>query len=335
MKEDPEVVADVDATSEVDRDVLINNKYSMAMATAHQFLTVFLKKCATKSEDIDYRLLFENFVQDLLTTVNTPEWPSAELLLSLLGRVLRDKFSNRSTEMVLRLSALEYLGVVTSRLRKDAVQSKLRIDYIDSIVNAIREEEEKEGTNTLAETDSEDEDGKKNGDKDKNKKEKGVKSKKKPVAVTDEDKENERTIFLQRVLLDYLAVNSGEVDQAMMNARHFYIGQWYRDANALGKAPKARKNREQKSAKKKRHPDDSSSEEDSVSEEEENPEDNLSDSAKAELYRLREERKDFLVKKILPFGINRGHKAQVLSTHIDMDSATLITRYLSICVERT
>ena len=53
--------------------------------------------------------------------------------------------------------------------------------------------------------------------------------------MTDEDKENERTIFLQRVLLDYLAVNSGEVDQAMMNARHFYIGQWYRDANALGK----------------------------------------------------------------------------------------------------
>ena len=70
--------------------------------------------------------------------------------------------------MLLRLSALEYLGVVTSRLRKDAVQSKLRIDYIDSIVTAIREEEEKEGmNNTLAESDSEDEDGKaKNGDKD-------------------------------------------------------------------------------------------------------------------------------------------------------------------------
>ncbi len=112
--------------TEVDRDVLINNKYSMAMATAHQFLTVFLKKCATKNEDIDYRPLFENFVQDLLTTVNTPEWPAAELLLSLLGRVLRDKFRNRSTEMTLRISSLEYLGVVAARLRKDAVQSKLR-----------------------------------------------------------------------------------------------------------------------------------------------------------------------------------------------------------------
>ena len=99
----------------------------MAMGTAHQFITVFLKKCATKSEDIDYRPLFENFIQDLLQTVNTPEWPAAELLLSLLGRVLREKFTTRSTEMTLRLSSLEYLGTVASRLRRDAVQSKLRI----------------------------------------------------------------------------------------------------------------------------------------------------------------------------------------------------------------
>ena len=208
---------------DMDRDVLINDKYSMAMATAHQFLTVFLKKCGAKNEDIDYRPLFENFVQDLLTTVNTPEWPAAELLLSLLGRVLRDKFRNRSTELALRISSLEYLGTVASRLRRDAVQSKLKIDYIDSIVSAIREEEQKEE----GETSTEDAD---NNDK--------KKKKKKKEAVTEEDVENERTMFLQRVLLDYLAVNSGEVDQAMMNARHFYIGQWYRDANALGKAAK-------------------------------------------------------------------------------------------------
>lgn len=310
------------ACGEVDRDVLINNKYEMAMATAHQFLTVFLKKCASKSDEVDYRPLFENFVQDLLTTVNTPEWPAAELLLSLLGRVLRDKFSNRSTEMTLRLSSLEYLGVVAARLRRDAVQSKLRIDYIDSIVNAIREEEEKEG-----EGDSEEEDEMEaylNKNKSSDNKQK-KKKKKKIQAVTDEDKENERTIFLQRVLLDYLAVNSGEVDQAIMNARHFYIGQWYRDANALGKTPKTVK---VKKAKKKRHPDDST-EEESASEDEVPDEENLSDSAKAELYRLREERKDFLVKKILPFGVSRGNKAQVLSTHIDHDSAGLITRYLS------
>ena len=83
----------------VDRDVLVNNNYESAMATAYQFLTVFLKKCGSKSEDVDYRPLFENFLQDLLTTVNTPEWPAAELLLSLLGKLLVSKFANKGTEV--------------------------------------------------------------------------------------------------------------------------------------------------------------------------------------------------------------------------------------------
>ena len=46
-----------------------------------------LYRCVSKDEE-DYRPLFENFVQDLLSAVNKPEWPSAELLLSLLGRLL-------------------------------------------------------------------------------------------------------------------------------------------------------------------------------------------------------------------------------------------------------
>merc|ERR1712018_462796 len=143
--DEPEVVqVEGENQPDMDRDVLINDKYSMAMATAHQFLTVFLKKCGAKNEDIDYSPLFENFVQDLLTTVNAPEWPAAELLLSLLGRVLRDKFCDRSTEMTLRISSLEYLGVVAARLRKDAVESKMKVDYIDSIITIIKEEEEKD-----------------------------------------------------------------------------------------------------------------------------------------------------------------------------------------------
>ena len=72
---------------QVDRDVLIVSKYETAMQLAGNFLTVFLNKCSTK-EEVDYRPLFENFVQDLLTTVNKPEWPAAELLLSLLGKIL-------------------------------------------------------------------------------------------------------------------------------------------------------------------------------------------------------------------------------------------------------
>ena len=63
-----EEVVEIDGSGEVqedigDRDVLINDKYQAATATAYQFLTVFLKKCGSKNEDIDYRPLFENFVQ--------------------------------------------------------------------------------------------------------------------------------------------------------------------------------------------------------------------------------------------------------------------------------
>lgn len=47
-----------------------------------------VNRCGSKQGEEDYRPLFENFIQDLLSTVNKPEWPAAELLLSLLGRLL-------------------------------------------------------------------------------------------------------------------------------------------------------------------------------------------------------------------------------------------------------
>ncbi len=69
------------------QEVVIVTSYETSMRTAHNFLSVFLRKCAMKGDN-DYRPLFENFVYDLLSTVNKPEWPAAELLLSLLGRLL-------------------------------------------------------------------------------------------------------------------------------------------------------------------------------------------------------------------------------------------------------
>lgn len=51
------------------------------------------------------------------------------------------------------------------------------------------------------------------------------------------DAEEERTIFLQKVLLDWLTVNSGN-EAALLHTRHFYIGQWYRDAYSEIMQPK-------------------------------------------------------------------------------------------------
>ncbi|KAL5016365.1 hypothetical protein ScPMuIL_005954 [Solemya velum] len=102
--------------------------------------------CTIKGGEEDYRPLFENFVQDLLSTVNKPEWPSSELLLSLLGRILVQQFSNKSVDMSLRVASLEYLGIVAARLRKDAVSSQLKQEMIDEIVE---KDESKDQTQSL------------------------------------------------------------------------------------------------------------------------------------------------------------------------------------------
>uniref|UniRef100_A0A673NE71 Nipped-B protein n=1 Tax=Sinocyclocheilus rhinocerous TaxID=307959 RepID=A0A673NE71_9TELE len=127
--------SDKDFDDDNDRkDVLITNSYETAMRTAQNFLSVFLKKCGSKQGEDDYRPLFENFVQDLLSTVNKPDWPAAELLLSLLGRLLVHQFSNKQTEMALRVASLDYLGTVAARLRKDAVTSKMDQRSINRIL---------------------------------------------------------------------------------------------------------------------------------------------------------------------------------------------------------
>lgn len=53
--------------------------------------------------------------------------------------------------------------------------------------------------------------------------------------------DEERTQFLQRVLLDYLAVR-GQVEPALSHARHFYLAQWYQDnTTSSGPSPTVNK----------------------------------------------------------------------------------------------
>nr|CAD7197517.1 unnamed protein product [Timema douglasi] len=311
-KEEVEEIEKKDNTVNVDRDVFIVNKYETATRTAANFLSVFLNKCGSKSEEIDYRPLFENFVQDLLTTVNKPEWPATELLLSLLGKLLVTNFVNKGIDMSLRVASLDYLGVVAARLRKDAVISQQRLGTIDQIIQEIKSEEQRE----LEEH---------GGDKKLFRQEK-----------TDLDPEEERTQFLQRVLLDYLAV-SGHNDQALTYARHFYLAQWYRDTTGENRPSSTGKNSNSKKKKKsrKKRKDNSSEEESSDLSEYDEDEDSKNNISNNDIslasYRMIEMRKQFLISKIQPFHNGRKNRQtdKVLQTYIDYDSAELICRYLA------
>lgn len=131
----------------IDRDLLILEKYDTAFSIGGNFLTTFLNKCKSRSGETDFRPIFENFIYDLLTTVNKPEWPAAELLLSLLGTLLVKYMSDKSIEQAIRVVSLEYLGIVAARLRKDTVESRCKVNTMDALIKCIKLEQEKDGDN--------------------------------------------------------------------------------------------------------------------------------------------------------------------------------------------
>ncbi|XP_066599133.1 nipped-B-like protein A [Prorops nasuta] len=289
--------------SHIDADVLIINRYETATRIAGNFLAVFLNKCGSKGEEIDYRPLFENFVQDLLATVNKPEWPGAELLLSLLGKLLVGHFSNKSSDMSLRVASIDYLGVVAARLRKDAVNSQCKLSTIDQIIKDIKLEQQKDSDYDL------------------------INDQEIPGLSEDE----ERTLFLQKVLLDYLAVN-GTKDSALGYARYFYLAQWYRDC-ALEKTrvgqvkhSPTKKGMKKRAKKKSKHQESDMDTESELDEQDPDENDN-NEQKNSESYRLIEEKKKFIISRIRPY--SSGTKPDILQTYIDYNSAELISQYLA------
>lgn len=144
------------------------------------------------------------------------------------------------------------------------------------------------------------------------------------------DEDEERTEFLQRVLLDYLAIN-GQKDQAWNCARHFYITQWYRDMVVQPKSSSPTKRPKNKS--KKRFKDESSEEEsepdDDSDKESKEKKQTMSAVISAEKFKTIERRKHFFLEKIRPFRYQGGTQVQVMQSYIDYGGAELISQYLA------
>ncbi|CDI96881.1 nipped b protein [Echinococcus multilocularis] len=229
-----------------DDEVLVTSSYKKAIITAHNFLSAFLRKSTTKGED-DYRIIFENFVNDLLLTVNKPEWPAAEVMLSLLGSLLVQQFNNKSLDQSIRVTSVDYLGTVASTLRRDAVTSQLKEHDINVILRELTE-----GSQSESEEDDEEGGG---GDADKKSVNEVCSSSTNSFLTTDvrkagegsEDvkdmKEEKRSkmkkclevnlskmdkiLVLRDAVLDYLLED--ESDPVVVYACKFYMGQWLED----------------------------------------------------------------------------------------------------------
>ncbi|XP_017489313.1 PREDICTED: nipped-B protein-like isoform X2 [Rhagoletis zephyria] len=294
-------------------DVIVLKKYDVAISIGGNFLTTFLNKCKSRSNETDFRPIFENFIYDLLATVNKPEWPSSELLLSLLGTMLVRYVSDKSIEQSIRLVSLDYLGIVAARLRKDAVDSRYKVNVIDSMIRYIKVEQEKEGD---------------------------LPSSNNKVEL----KEDERVEFLQKILLDFLAANA-HVDNPIWDyARHFYLTQWYRDIiyqrRNINEGAKRDTSRKKSSRKRRTNADLSGSDSDDDSGDDINFVNVDSrvggdctmgnQELNMERFNLLDKRKQCLVNNINPYStLGDSNHAQHIKTYIDYNNAHLIAQYLA------
>ncbi|XP_041674034.1 nipped-B protein isoform X3 [Drosophila eugracilis] len=300
---------------QLNQDILVLQKYDVAVSIGGNFLTTFLNKCKTRSNETDFRPLFENFIHDLLATVNKPEWPASELLLSLLGTMLVRYVSDKGIEQSIRLVSLDYLGIVAARLRKDIVESRCKVNIIDSMINSIKVEQEKEGDTT--------------------------KKSDRFQLYPDE----QRTEFLQKILLDFLAVNAQEENLIWDYARHFYLSQWYRDVIYQRRRIKdGKKGLTLRKCKRTKHradgeyldtSDSASCDEIDTEESKKNRNPSSDDTdirLNVDIVNALEERKQYLINKIKPFSVfgdQNFTSNQHIKTYIDYNNAQLIAQYLA------
>uniref|UniRef100_A0A915M9B9 Nipped-B protein n=1 Tax=Meloidogyne javanica TaxID=6303 RepID=A0A915M9B9_MELJA len=123
-------------------DKIVVDSFDEAKKLAAFFLGGFLGKCTAKAED-DYRRLFELFLSDILVALHRPMWPVAEMILTVLGNLLVVHYRSKTFDLSLRIASLDYLGIITARLRKDRVavlsaeSSAQEKDRLNSIVKSI------------------------------------------------------------------------------------------------------------------------------------------------------------------------------------------------------
>lgn len=289
-----------DGKSKIETDSFMMEKYKTATSIGGNFIQTFLNKCKSRGTETDFRPLFENFIHDLLTTVNKPEWPASELLLTLLGTVLVKYMFDKSVDQSIRVVSLEYLGLVAARLRKDTVKARNRVKTMDELIKCIKDEQVKDG---------EDDD-----DNDE--------------TMMEIDPEEERTEFLQKILLDYLLLNSQEENPVWNHARHFYLTLWYYDIHRrkkeIGEGAKGYANRKKTKKNRKKHSesDDDTSDSDVEEVREIDPELNR------EIFKVLDERKKYLLSKVAPFKKTTRDIVD-LKTYLDYDNANLIAQYLA------
>lgn len=155
---------------------------------------------------------------------------------------------------------------------------------------------------------------------------------------------------MQKILLDFLAVNAQEDNLVWDYARHFYLTQWYKDVierkKKIAEGDKTYASRKKLPKRKKKSKLDGSDGDADSSETDNDDDDDNDDKSKAkanvtdqelnlEIFRLLENRKTYFLSKTTPYASgtnNAGTDTTAVNdikTYIDYSNAHLIAQYLA------
>lgn len=97
--------------------------HEAATETCCLFWTRVLQRFTTvKNQDAsELKVMMENLVTDLLTTLNLPEYPSSSPILEVLCVLLLQNAGLKSKDVSARSMAIDFLGTIAARLKQDAL----------------------------------------------------------------------------------------------------------------------------------------------------------------------------------------------------------------------
>lgn len=114
----------------------VDQRFKPASVSAANIISFLVDKASktTKTGDSPYRNILDLLVEDLITVIDQPDWPSAELLLNILASQMLDHARSAKTASIKNM-ALESLGVMSaaiSRLRSKITSTYVNLEKDDS-----------------------------------------------------------------------------------------------------------------------------------------------------------------------------------------------------------
>ena len=136
----------------------LRSQYDDALKISYTFLNSFLTKCigASASSESDFRVLFEDLVNDLMVVLHKPNWPAAQLITQTLVKLLinnvsgivvaaksgsKGAASSAQIHSQLKLTSLDHLGTLCSRYAKELSSvDNLKEEIKDSLTSLLNNE---------------------------------------------------------------------------------------------------------------------------------------------------------------------------------------------------